>query len=40
MNQLDKVVEILGSKDFTEMVRKYKIDLGGSRMRELSGYQQ
>ncbi|CAL6104180.1 Kinase [Hexamita inflata] len=38
-NQLDKVVEILGSADFIAMTKKYNIDLGAQRMRELSGYQ-
>lgn len=38
-NQLDKVVEILGSAGFVQLVRKYNLDVNSNRMRELSGYE-
>ena len=38
LNQLDKTIEVLGSAEFVQMVKKYGIDLGTQRMRELSGF--
>ena len=37
-DQLDKVVQIVGSREFEDFCRKYRIDLGRSRMRELGGF--
>lgn len=38
VDQLDKVVAVIGSHDFEEFCKKYHIDLGKQRMKELSGY--
>lgn len=40
INQLNKIVEVLGSSDFFAMINKYNIKLSSSRTYDLQGYER